>query len=44
MILLDYLNTAEIDVGVLPDNEIGLKFWNSLGFNAKYIFMSYKKL
>ncbi len=41
--LLDFLNTTEIDVDVLMDNEVGLKFWRSLGFKAKYISMRYKK-
>ena len=41
--LLDFLNTNEIDVDVLTDNEIGLKFWRNLGFNARYISMRYKK-
>ena len=42
--LLDFLNTTEIDLDVLPDNEIGLEFWKSLGFKSKYISMSYKKI
>ena len=42
--LLDHLNTTEIDVDVLPNNETGLKFWKSLGFTAQYISMRYKKL
>ncbi len=41
--LLDFLNTNEIDVDVLTDNEIGLKFWRNLGFKARYISMRYKK-
>ena len=40
--LLDHLNTTEIDVDVLPNNETGLKFWKSLGFKAQYISMRYK--
>ena len=41
--LLDFLNTTEIDVDVLTDNEIGLKFWRNMGFKSKYISMRYKK-
>lgn len=41
--LLDFLNTNEIDVDVLTDNEIGLKFWRNFGFKARYISMRYKK-
>lgn len=31
--LLDYLKTAHIDIEVLPWNETGIRFWNSLGFH-----------
>ena len=41
--LLDFMNTTEIDIDVLTDNEIGLKFWRNLGFKARYISMRYKK-
>ena len=31
--LLDYLKTEHIDIEVLPWNETGIRFWNSLGFH-----------
>ena len=41
-LLLDYLQTDTINIDVLPWNEPGLRFWQSLGFAPACISMQYK--
>ena len=42
MNLLDKLETNEIDIDVLAWNEIGTKFWDSLGFKEQWKRMKFK--
>ena len=42
-LLLDYLQTDTINIDVLPWNEPGLRFWQSLGFAPTCISMQYKE-
>ncbi|MBO4438683.1 MAG: GNAT family N-acetyltransferase [Spirochaetaceae bacterium] len=41
-LLLDFLKTDTINLDVLPWNEPGLRFWQSLGFAPTCISMQYK--
>jgi RimJ/RimL family protein N-acetyltransferase len=41
--LLDYINTNQIEIDVYTWNTIGIKFWQSLGFEDQYIHMAYMK-
>ena len=40
--LMKYLEVEDIDIEVLPWNETGLRFWNSLGFKEISKYMRYK--
>jgi GNAT superfamily N-acetyltransferase len=40
--LLNYLNTHEIDIDVYFHNIQGIAFWESLGFKKRYCGMRYK--
>ena len=42
-LLLDYLQTDTINIDVLPWNEPGLRFWESLGVTPTCISMQYKE-
>ncbi len=41
--LMKYLKLTAIDIEVFDWNEIGMQFWNSLGFEPRYIRMRYKE-
>ncbi len=41
--LLEMLGEKEIDVEVLCWNEAGIRFWESLGFSPRSIYMRYRK-
>lgn len=40
--LLDYIGTRTIDIEVLYWNETGKKFWNSIGFEERSIYMRFE--
>jgi len=40
--LLDYIGTRIIDIEVLYWNETGKKFWNSIGFKERSIYMRFE--
>ncbi len=42
-LLMDYLNIAIIDIDVLTDNNAGMAFWKSCGFEERYVGMRLKK-
>lgn len=42
-VLLNVLGTEEIELDVLTWNERGIRFWKSLGFEERTIYMRYKK-
>jgi ribosomal protein S18 acetylase RimI-like enzyme len=41
--LIEYIKTDEIGIDVYAWNDIGIKFWRSLGFESKYIHMEYRR-
>lgn len=41
--LLKYLKTEAIDIEVLHWNLVGIAFWESLGFEARSLYMRYRR-
>ncbi|MDR1589204.1 MAG: GNAT family N-acetyltransferase [Oscillospiraceae bacterium] len=41
--LLEYIKTDKAEIDVYVWNNIGIEFWKSLGFENKYIHMTYEK-